>query len=93
LPIDATGELIETDVDGTFVGPGGLGQKLMQSRAFARCFVTQYVRFAEGTAEVAVDSCRIEHLTNGFIENGFRIDTLAAAYASKDAFTHGGAVP
>jgi Protein of unknown function (DUF1588)/Protein of unknown function (DUF1592)/Protein of unknown function (DUF1595)/Protein of unknown function (DUF1587)/Protein of unknown function (DUF1585) len=93
LPIDATGELFETDVDGTFVGPGGLGQKLVQSRMFARCFVTQYVRFAEGSADVVGESCRIEHLTDVFIESGFRIDTLAATYASKDAFTHVGITP
>lgn len=47
-PIDASGALVRTDVDGPFTGAAELAKKLAGSRQAADCLALQWTRFATG---------------------------------------------
>jgi len=47
-PVDTTGALTGTDVDGTFNGPSELAAKLAQSASARECFARQWFQFASG---------------------------------------------
>jgi hypothetical protein len=47
-PVDTSGELTETDVNGTFTGPEELAAKLGQSASARECFARQWFQFASG---------------------------------------------
>ncbi len=47
-PVDTSGELLGTDVDGAFHGPEELASKLGQSAAARECFARQWFQFASG---------------------------------------------
>jgi len=65
-PIDASGELTNTDVTGAFVGVVPMTAKLAQSQQVATCFVRQWFRFAFGRAESDSDDPRIGTIASGF---------------------------
>ena len=56
-PVDTTGELTQTDVDGPFTGPVELAAKLAQSAAARECFARQWLQFGSGMP-IATDSAR-----------------------------------
>jgi hypothetical protein len=47
-PVDTSGQLTGTDVDGTFRGPEELAAKLAQSASARECFARQWFQFASG---------------------------------------------
>ena len=49
-PVDASGKLEETDVDGAFTGPIELGKKLAQSQEARECFARQWLSYATARA-------------------------------------------
>jgi hypothetical protein len=51
FPVDASGELIQTDVDGKFNGAVELADKLAQSPEVEQCMVKQWLRYAMGRGE------------------------------------------
>jgi hypothetical protein len=52
FPVDASGSLVGTDVDGPFTGPAELGTKLAGSAQVRRCFAQNLWRAAMGRAVV-----------------------------------------
>ncbi len=50
-PVDTSGNLQGTDVDGPFVGVSQLAQKLSDSKEVLGCYVTQVYRYAMGQEE------------------------------------------
>jgi hypothetical protein len=70
-PIDATGMLSSTDVDGPLDGVPSLAARLAGSAEVARCTATQWFRYAFGRSEQSSgDLCAV--------------DKLAAAFAGKN---------
>jgi hypothetical protein len=61
-PVDASGELLGTDIDGPFTGPAELSERLPRSALFRRCFVKQLWRFAEGRSAGAADARELDGL-------------------------------
>ncbi|CAN5687997.1 DUF1588 domain-containing protein [soil metagenome] len=59
LPVDSSGELLNTDVNGKFVGGVELAKKLGQSALVRDCLATQWFRYGIGRAETKEDSCAI----------------------------------
>jgi hypothetical protein len=57
-PVDTSGVLRGTDVDGPFVGVSELSAKLMTSQQVLGCFIKQVYRFAMGQEETS-DSSRV----------------------------------
>jgi hypothetical protein len=66
LPVDSSGMLTDTDVDGPFRGPAELADKLVRSRQVRDCFVTQIFRYVEGREERAEDDCELSRLKQAF---------------------------
>ena len=84
LPVDDTGELDPgLGATGTFHGPAELSERLASSEVFRRCFVRQFMRFAEGRAVSADDA---EALYRRFEADGRRILSLVLAYIERPAF-------
>ncbi|MET0592480.1 MAG: DUF1588 domain-containing protein, partial [Polyangiaceae bacterium] len=77
LPVDSSGELEGTDVDGKFRGPAELSEMLLRSRDVRACFVTQMFRFIEGRDETSADDCELEELKTFFATPGTTIGQLA----------------
>lgn len=66
LPVDSSGALLATDVDGPFAGPAELAARLMESQQVRACVVTQLFRFMEGRDERQGDACVLEPLQQYF---------------------------
>jgi hypothetical protein len=85
-PIDASGEIVDTDVDGPFTGPAQLAERLMKSAQFRHCFVQQLWRFGESRAATRGDEPEIAALAGKFEQSQHRIDELLVAFVRKPTF-------
>jgi hypothetical protein len=66
-PVDDSGTLLGTrDADGDFRGVGELSERLLTSRQFQDCVVTQMFRFAMGVAETTDDREILGRISNQF---------------------------
>jgi hypothetical protein len=86
LPIDASGELVETDVDGKFVGVAELGKKLASSARVKDCVVLQWFRHSVGRAETEADTCSLHTLREKFRASGGNVKQLILDMTQTDAF-------
>ncbi len=87
LPIDATGQLIGSDVDGPFDGAVELSQLLASSEQVESCVTRQWFRFAYGRAETPQDECRIDHLRDRLAEADGSIQALLLDLIASEDFT------
>jgi hypothetical protein len=85
-PIDARGEIINTDVDGTFTGPVQLAARLAASAEFRRCFVKQLWRFGEARAATSADDEEIDAMAGLFEKGEHRIDELLVQLVRRPTF-------
>jgi hypothetical protein len=84
--VDAQGELVGTDVDGKFVGPAALSQRLVRSLQFRSCFVQQLVRFVEGRGVKADDGEELRYLTHQLELADHRIGDLLVTLVRRPTF-------
>jgi hypothetical protein len=84
--VDASGNLLGTDVDGEFVGTVELAHKLADSGTVRDCVTVQWFRFAFGRGESTHDECTIEALRTAFVESEDNVRELMIAIATGDAF-------
>lgn len=84
-PIDARGELVGTDVPGSFDGVVGLAQKLKASRQATRCFATQWLRYAYGRVEAREDDCFLDRVASQ-VSAGMPIQDLVLGLVDSEAF-------
>lgn len=89
--IDASGELVVSDVAGPFQGAQGLGRKLVQSPQAQRCYVQQWFRYGAGRGETTLDACTLERLDQAFQANGHDVKKLILSLTQTDAFLYRGA--
>ena len=92
LEINASGELIETDVDGTYNGVVELAGKLASSEQVKNCVATQWFRFAYGRSETSDDTCSMDNLQATFAAADYDIKELIVALTLTDAFRYRHAV-
>jgi hypothetical protein len=85
-PVDASGELIGTDVDGSFDGAIELSQKLATSTQAHDCVVSQVYRYALGRGTTAADLCSLGDLRAQFAEASGDVHALLLAVVTSDAF-------
>jgi hypothetical protein len=85
-PIDASGEVTATDVDGTFNGAVELGQKLASSKEIHACLATQWFRYGYGREETAQDSCALDSLKTVATSTGGNFKQLLLALTQTDTF-------
>jgi uncharacterized protein DUF1588/uncharacterized protein DUF1592/uncharacterized protein DUF1595/uncharacterized protein DUF1587/uncharacterized protein DUF1585 len=86
LPVDSSGSLFETDVDGAFRGPAELSEKLLESAEVRACVVRQLFRFVEGRDATPADGCRLEPLVAFFSTRERSLGDLAVELATQRAF-------
>jgi hypothetical protein len=85
-PIDSSGALVGTDVDGPFDGPAELSLRLPRSAIFRRCFVKQLWRFAEGRDASAADDAELDGLAYRFDQLDHRLGDLLVELAARPNF-------
>jgi hypothetical protein len=85
-PVDDSGEILGTDVDGTFEGAGELMQRLVKSPQVQRCVATHWFRYALGRMETDLDSCTLDSVVGKFKNAQLRIPELVLALVESDGF-------
>lgn len=86
-PVDTSGAILGTDdVDGPFVGVSELGDRLVGSRQFQQCSVTQLFRFAMGQGESSADARAIYSIAERFTVDQSMLDLLST-FVSSPLFT------
>jgi Protein of unknown function (DUF1592)/Protein of unknown function (DUF1588)/Protein of unknown function (DUF1595)/Protein of unknown function (DUF1587)/Protein of unknown function (DUF1585) len=86
LPVDASGNLVQTDVDGSFTGAVALAAKLAQSPEVRQCIVKQWFRYANGRAETDADQCTLNTLNQDFENDMHDMRDLRVKISTSDAF-------
>jgi hypothetical protein len=84
-PIDASGQLSETDVDGSLDGAGSLAQRMGDSAQVRNCYAQQWFRFALGRSQQAADRCALSAVQKRFTADS-AIAELLVSIAQSDAF-------
>lgn len=87
-PVDVRGELVDTDVDGPFVGAVELAAKLARSRQVEACVASHWFTFAYARSATAADACTRAMLEQALAGSGGRIRELLAALAGTPAFLY-----
>jgi hypothetical protein len=87
-PIDASGNLTDTDVEGAFVGVAEMATKLAASRIVSECFVRQWFRFTFGRGESVVDDPRIATITGSFDGASGQVRALLVALTQTPDFRY-----
>ncbi|WP_438018509.1 DUF1592 domain-containing protein [Sorangium sp. So ce315] len=88
IPVDASGELTQTDIDGPFDGAVELAHRLAESEQVRACVVKQWFRFGYGRAEQSEDACSLSQATQAFEASGHNIKALLVALTQTDAFRY-----
>ena len=88
LPVDSSGQLAGSDVDGTFNGVAQLSAMLAQSSDVATCMVNHFFAFGQAREPVATDQCAVSALSDGFVQGGERINSLVTTYATNRNFIY-----
>jgi hypothetical protein len=87
-PVDASGELSGSDVDGKFDGVAELAKKLATSTDVQGCYAKQWFRYGYGRSETADDQCSMDWLNTQFAESGGDIKELLVKLTQTDAFLY-----
>jgi hypothetical protein len=86
--VDASGELIMTDVDSKFNGVVELGKKLATSTEVRECVTRQWFRFTTGRYEQGMDGCSMKGISDAFQSNGLSLNALPKALVESNAFLY-----
>lgn len=87
-PVDGSGALTGTDVDGSFDGAVHLASKLAQSTDVQVCYATQWFRFGYGRGETDADACSLHDLVTAFVSSKGDVRELIVALTQTDAFRY-----
>jgi Protein of unknown function (DUF1592)/Protein of unknown function (DUF1588)/Protein of unknown function (DUF1585) len=88
LPIDNSGEIVQSDIDGSFNGVTELTAKLVESEDVQKCYALQWFRYGYGRAEANADACTVQTLDDAFTASGGNIKELIVALTQTDAFLY-----
>jgi hypothetical protein len=87
-PVDASGEIVGTDVAGPVTDAVALAAKLAASHDVASCMVGHWLTYSYGRAETSDDACTRAELERDFAASGGRIRDLMVAVTQTDAFLY-----
>jgi hypothetical protein len=87
LPVDSSGALIGTDIDGPFTGVAQLSEKVAASSMFETCFVSQFFRFAESRVPETSEQCVVDALAAALAKDGGHFRDLLIAYVTRPEFS------
>jgi hypothetical protein len=84
-PVDSSGTLSGSDVDGDFTGPAQLSGMLANSQEAALCAVQHYFNFDQARDPTTADQCVLQSWANQLAQNGGHIaDLVNASVADQD---------
>jgi hypothetical protein len=86
-PVDSSGRLDVTDVDGDFRGPIELAERLARSQQVRECVMTTMLTFVQGPGAGA-DACLTTRLRKSFESSGHDLRALILAIAQSDGFQY-----
>jgi hypothetical protein len=86
LPVNATGTITGTDVDGPFDGAIALSEALSKSRVVHDCATKELVRFALGRGAVDVEGPTVAALSESFFASGGDLRALLIAMVLTPSF-------
>lgn len=84
--VDASGELIGTDVDGPFRGAVELSERLASSRTVQRCAAQNWLRYAFGRDDNPADTCLAEQLAESMAASNGDLRELLVLIATSAPF-------
>jgi hypothetical protein len=87
-PVDTSGGLTETDVDGPVSNAIELTKKLAQSAQVQKCVAVDWFRYANGRGESMQDSCSILKVADSLAKSGGDLRELVLAQTQTDAFLY-----
>ena len=88
-PVDASGFIEDTDVDGEFVGAVELAHRLAGSEQVSDCMVRQWFRYGYGRTEsIRDDTCSLDQLERAFDGSDGDLRELVVALTQSDAFLY-----
>lgn len=87
-PINASGEIQGTDVDGTFVGATQLSRKLAASPQVRACLSQHWFNYALGRTKGDADACSMNAIAEAFNKSN-NIRDLLLTLVTTDAFRYG----
>ncbi len=88
LPVDQSGELVATDVDGPFDGAVELSAMLAESEQVRECVSRQWFRYAFGRYESIDDDCSLELLSTQFAASDGDVRELVLNLVTTDPFRY-----
>jgi len=88
LDIDASGELTDSDNDGTFAGGVELGTMLTESERTQSCFAERWFPQAFGRGDEGQDECALDDLLARFRDGGFDVRELIVGLALSETFIY-----
>lgn len=87
-PVDASGKLSGTDVNGTFNGVRELAETLATSDDVKSCYSKMWFRFAYGRGETKEDECNLQQIDQAFEQSGGNVKELLVSLTQTDAFLY-----
>ncbi len=88
VAVDASGEVVGTDVAGAFLGPRELAERLAGSEDVADCYVGQWFAYGYGRRATPEDMCSRDQLRAAFRAGDHRVKDLVIALTETDAFLY-----
>jgi len=86
--IDASGSIIDSDIDGSFDGVRELAEKLAASDEVKACYAKMWFRYAYGRGEQEKDACTLNDVEEAFGEADGNVKELLVALTQTDAFLY-----
>jgi hypothetical protein len=92
MNVDASGELLGTDVDGPYSGAIELSQRLADSRQVEDCAARNWYRYAFARSEDSADACMLESVYQAMDDSGGDVRELLVRLSTSYPFTHRAAI-
>lgn len=86
LPIDTTGQIVDTDVDGDFDGVVELVSSVLESEGAQECFASAWFEYGHSRAFEDLDACSVKTIMDRFREGDFNVRELIVGLTLSDAF-------
>jgi hypothetical protein len=87
-PIDPSGAITRSDVDGPVANAIELSKKLATSAQVAQCVAVNWFSYANGRGQVMDDTCSVVRLTEALTKSGGDLRELVLAQTQTDAFLY-----
>ncbi len=84
--IDASGQLVNTDVDGPFTGAVELAGRLATSDQVRDCMMQQWFQYTLSRGASSQDKCALAQIYASFQASNFNVRELVFALVASDAF-------